>query len=1028
MPEIYRAPPPAGKPRPGAVLPMDPSCCPDDTALAALAARELDDDARSRLGHHLDGCPRCREVMAILAGSEAAARPPDATRMARGSEPPSPAIPGDDSGRLHAPGARIGRYQVTRLLGSGGMGVVYEAHDPELERRVALKLLRPELSALGAAVEARLVRESRAQARLSHPNVVAVHDVGVCEGQVFVAMEYIAGHTLGSWLRERPRTVAEILDVFAAAGAGLAAAHAAGLVHRDFKPDNVLLGADGRVCVADFGLARAAGDGAPAGDGASAADAAPAAVTSTLTRTGAIVGTPAYMAPEQHAGLATDARTDVFSFCVALHEALYGERPFAGATPEELAAAVGRGAQRPTPRGARVPAWLRRVLRRGLRPAREDRFPSMRALLRALSPRRRVRVRAALGGGALAAGLAAAITLAATDRGDAAAPGCGDGRARLAGIWDDDVRARVRAAVVTAGGGQGEARWRQLEHGLDRYARGWSAMRRDACLATRAGEQSAELLDRRIHCLDTQLARLGEITRLVQSDDPAVSEYAVDVLRGVPALDRCAAPVQLEARVPTPPDAATAAAVAALRDELVRADIQRLAGRYEAAEALLAPLEERAATLGFRPAEAEVLYLRGLVRMHTATPADGHDTLRRAAFAAEAGRHDEVAVDAWSALVLVAASDLGDLPRARDYAERAGAALERLGEAPEVAARLELNLGQLHLIASDHARARAAFERALALAGDHELLRDEVMSRTGMLDEEEGRFEDALRRHQEVLATRQASHGPDHPEVGLAHTNIASVLLQLGRVEEGLVHTRRALAIDLAVYGPTHVQTARSRLNVGELLAIAGHHDEALGETGRARADLERVHGPEHVVVAMALLSEGQLLVRMGRAREAVPLERRALTVFERAYGEANFETARCLINLGDALREAGEHAEAVAIARRGEAAMEALVGPDSPFAGYGLTGTGRALLDAGRPAEAIAPLARALALYEAGGVDPVQRAATTFALARARWASRSDRAGAPALARAAREVFVAAGPGAARELAQVDAWLASLP
>ena len=995
--------------------PMDPSRCPDDSTLAELVARELDEEARVRLGHHLDACRRCREVLAILAASASC-----------GSEAPTGELTDERSGRLHPPGARIGRYEVTRLLGSGGMGVVYEAHDPELDRRVALKLLRPELSALGDAVEARLVRESRAQARLSHPSVVAVHDVGVCDGQVFVAMEYIAGQTLGRWLREQPRTVSEILDVFAAAGAGLAAAHAAGLVHRDFKPDNVLIGADGRVCVADFGLARAAGDGT--GDAAPTAAGSPGSVTTPLTRSGAIVGTPAYMAPEQHAGRPTDARTDIFSFCVALHEALYGERPFAGDSPEELAAAVVRGELRPPPRRARVPGWLRRVVQRGLRPDREERFPSMRVLLRALSRRRRVRVRAALGGGALAAGLAVAITLAATDRGDAAARTCADGRARLAGIWDDDVRVRVRAAVISAGGAQGEARWRQLEHSLDRYARGWSAMRRDACLATRAGEQSAELLDRRIHCLDTQLDRLGEITRLVQSDDAAVSEYAVDVLRGVPELDRCAAPVQLEARVPQPPDAATAAAVAALRDELVRADLQRLAGRYDAAEALLAPLEDRAATLGFRPAEAEVLYLRGLVRSHVATPADGHDTLRRAAFAAEAGRHDELAVDAWSALVLVAAADLGDLPRARDYADRARAALERLGEAPEVAARLELNLGQLHLIASDHARARASFARALALAGDHEVLRDEVISRTGMLDEEEGRFEDALRRHEEVLATRQASHGPDHPDVGLAHTNIASVLLQLGRVEEGLVHTRRALAIDLAVHGPMNVQTARSRLNLGELLSIAGHHDEALRETGRGRADLERVHGPDHAAVAMALLSEGQLLVRMERAREAVALERRALGVFERAYGEANFETARCLINLGDALREAGDHAEAVVVARRGEAAMEALVGPDSPFAGYGLTGTGRALLDAGRPAEAIAPLTRALTLYETGGVDPVQHAATTFALARARWAARADRDGAPALARAAREVFAAAGPAAARELAQVDAWLATRP
>ncbi|MCE9571561.1 MAG: serine/threonine protein kinase, partial [Deltaproteobacteria bacterium] len=296
------------------------------------------------------------------------------------------------------PGSTLGRYRLERVLGQGGMGVVWAAHDPDLDRRVAVKLLRSEG---GADARARLLREARAMARLSHRNVITVHEVGSQGSRDFVAMELIDGESLEVWLR-KPRPADEVLHVFREAGLGLACAHAAGMVHRDFKPHNVLLGRDGRVVVTDFGLARSTTDvardaGPPRATAVSGLeDTLGPAITqgdgswsSTLTATGALIGTPAYMAPEQFAGGPPDPRTDQFAFCVSLWEGLAGERPYKG---DSLAALAKSTAAGPPTGHPRMPAWLIPVLRRGLAPVATARWPSMPALLAAMRsphPRRR---------------------------------------------------------------------------------------------------------------------------------------------------------------------------------------------------------------------------------------------------------------------------------------------------------------------------------------------------------------------------------------------------------------------------------------------------------------------------------------------------------------------------------------------------------------------------------------------------------------------------------------------------------------
>ena len=300
----------------------------------------------------------------------------DTDPIARTAAAEVPAAEVSPAGSLRA--ARIGRHAILRPLGEGAMGTVYLAYDEELDRKVALKLLHGETSG-GTEGRARLIREAQALARLSHPNVVQIHEIGEHQGQVFVAMEHVDGATLSAWQRAEPRPLAAILRAYHQAGEGLLAAHRAGLVHRDFKPDNVLVGLDGRVRVADFGLARR--DLAPAADLAATAPAAPVDVSATAI--GAIVGTPAYMSPEQFRGRTADARSDIFSFCVALWEAVHGERPFAGATVHELADSVTAGRLRPPAR--ELPARLQRALERGLAVDPDARWSTLEPLLAALA-------------------------------------------------------------------------------------------------------------------------------------------------------------------------------------------------------------------------------------------------------------------------------------------------------------------------------------------------------------------------------------------------------------------------------------------------------------------------------------------------------------------------------------------------------------------------------------------------------------------------------------------------------------------
>jgi murein DD-endopeptidase MepM/ murein hydrolase activator NlpD len=539
--------------------------CLSDSTVSSFLERSLSSERRAELEAHVDGCASCRQLLVALS----AVLPMSSTSAALHTTLPARGLTGGASPLLR--GTVVGRFVVLDLLGAGGMGVVYTAHDPELARDIALKVLGPRVKDMSHA-RAHLLAEAQAMARISHANVIAVYDVGTFRDQVFVAMELVEGFTLRTWMTDPLHTWRDVVDLFLRAGEGLAAAHAAGVVHRDFKPENVLLGSDGRVKVSDFGLAN----------------------QPSATTTG-IVGTPGYLPVEAFRPGGSDERGDQFSFCVALHEALHGSRPFSARGFDELVAEIRRG---PSLDGAdrRVPARLNRVVRRGLALEPSDRYASMRELLielRRAATRRRTRQRTAatIAGLALVSGAALVISL---QNGATPAP-CAGAAAQLAGIWDPTGRAAVKSAFLRAATPAAAAAFAAASTQLDRYAADWAAIRTDACEATEVRHtQPAAMLDLRMACLDRARIQLRALVGDLANADADTVRQAVSAVAALPALDACSDPDALHAiispllgaaarsQLPSPGDAVDAPPKTDLGDRTGRPDFRLPFGCGEA--------------------------------------------------------------------------------------------------------------------------------------------------------------------------------------------------------------------------------------------------------------------------------------------------------------------------------------------------------------------------------------------------------------------------------------------------------------
>ena len=797
-------------------------------------------------------------------------------------------------------GTDIGRFVVLGMLGRGGMGEVYAAHDPELDRTVAIKLLRAR-SGWGSADDgrARLMREAQAIAKVSHPNVVVVYDVGTFEGRIFIAMEFVEGHTLGYWLQAGRRSLVEILDVFTAAGRGLQAAHEKELVHRDFKPENVMVGADGTVHVMDFGLVRLAIDrrkrprelamsersseavladkncdplatriissAAPQARSVNSASASEA-LDSNLTQTGSIMGTPAYMSPEQFRGEETDARTDQFSFCVALYEALYGERPFIGTNSAELAANVLAGEVRPEPPGTEVPGPIRLALLRGMSPDSENRFPSMNAL---------------------SAELRQEPALAAARKYAAGAAG------KLEGIWEatesasdraSRAKAETRRAFLATGKPYAVTAFDAASRILDRFARRWTELYIDTCEATHVrGEQSTEVLDLRMGALGEALGDLRALCRQFRDATPDLVENAVNAANALGTLERCADVELLRAIVRPPDDPATRAVVEDLRARLSEVRALSHAGRVADAMKAAIALEASARQTGYAPLLAEVLFTSGMMCFEVSDLETATRMFEDAAWTAELCRHDEVAAQAAASLIFLT-----------------GHAQSRF-EAGEIWSR--------------HA------ETVLDRMGGHDLVRGWLYNNRGAMRETQGRLREAIEDVQLAIAAKEKALGPDDPDVAASISNAAIYLAELGETERAAEYAHRAVKIMEASIGLDHPRSAPPLVNYAELMNRLGRFEEARAAAERALEVFERETDPNGLYVTYPLSALGLSHIGMNRFEQAIPLLARAVRIREAKEtvlakrAEVHFGLGRALWGAGH-LHDRGRARELVANAR----------------------------------------------------------------------------------------------------------------
>lgn len=862
-----------------------------------------------------------------------------------------------------AAGTSVGRYMVLSEVGRGGMGRVLRAYDPKLQREVALKEVHRRL--LGEHGTQRLVAEARAMAKLSHPNVVAVYDVEESGRDRFVVMEYVAGTTLKSWLAEDQRSVAAILERFVAAGRGLAAAHAADLLHRDFKPSNVLVGSDGAVKVTDFGLAKS--ESAVSSDsllppGSDPRDDASGS-SGRLTRTGAVMGTPRYMAPEQHRpdGVLSPA-VDQYAFCVALWEAFTRSYPFqipGGARSKLLLGKLeGPG---PWPREYPVPRHIERALRRGLARLPRDRFASMGQLLDELTydPRQRRRWwGTGLGGIAL---LGVSRFLWSSGEPTSGAP-CDRAAEQFAEVWNPTIRERAERAFQTSGVLFSDSAWRHAEREVEAFSEQWIRQHTASCEATWVRrEQSEGTLELQMRCLQTARVEFEAVAEVLERGDPQVVTNVHALMGELPDLERCQDAVRLQQLDAPPEDPQVAQLLTEARNELARARVLIHAAQLEDARRVLGELEMTAREMDHEPFEHELAFVTGQLeyaaqdferaRRSYTTAMQGAFAWQQWGVAHDICRHLAVTVghhladldagmahlDVARALLqpghatkkqrvdteIVQALLLRDAGRYQD-AERVLTNLSSEGRLIEGSlrhARVLNDLAAVELAWGKYARAERAFRRVLEirkqqLGRDHPGVAD-ALNNIALMASSQGEYDQAEQLHRQALELRQRVLGRTNLASAQSWSNLAAVMRMTGRGEDAVAYHRTALAIRIEALEDDHPLVASSRNGLAIALESLGRHEEALHEHRAALSILETRRGAEHPDVAYPLAGISSLLIQMGRPGEAIALLRRALRLRQKAgvapeeIGEVQLLLARAMWDAGEDRAAAREHARA---------------------------------------------------------------------------------------------------------------------
>ena len=852
---------------------------------------------------------------------------------------------------------RLARYVLLERLASGGFGTVYVGYDPKLERKVAIKLLHRSGSAgrSGGGQEA-LLSEAQAMARFTHPNVVAVHDVGTFDaseasplhvlgpnGQgsgpgTFIVMELVDGQTLRRWLDE-PRPTEDILRVFSQAGEGLAAAHAVGLIHGDFKPENVLVGEDDRVRIVDFGLAR------------------DQPLTTRRESLGKeIMGTPAYMAPELLEGAPADAKSDQYAFAVALREAL-------GGPEEHSTSSDGRRSSRSTAsrRASAVPRQLRDALERSLSADPGRRFPSLRPLLDALSGRRaRRRERWLAGAGAVALLGGVAVAATALGREDDTC----DAHGRLVGVWDSAAQSRVQAQFRGSGIDDPDEVFGSVQSLLDAHAEAWSNAWTEVCRATtREADTTADLAPQ-VLCLERDLRRLGGLVRVLGEADGVIALRASESVLALEPPGRC---VNERPTAPILPSPETRPEVLALEAEIVRAGEMNRAGRIAEAVELATAAVMRAEQTDSPDTIAAARLTLGSAQRHAAQYGEASKTLRAALKAAEQAGSSELAIRCLAGLVRVHA-DEGRTDLAEGVLVAGMARLARHDMSDAGAAEFLFQAGVLRMTQGRPEDSASLLRDGLARASevygpDHPRTAN-FRNSLGNAFKDAGRHEEALKEIESALETWAQRLGPRHVNVALALNNLGNVRIRQRAAAQAIALYKRARAIGEDGFPPTHPHRAMFDANLGDAYSWVGDTVRAIDSFSQAIKIYESRGKSSEYALASALHKRGYSLFTLGRFSEAIADLERATALHTERLGASNLTTLSSRDALAEVLSASGETERAYQLQLAVLAARADVAGSESSEVATSHQTIAETLDRMGRSTEALEHREAALAIY----------------------------------------------------------------
>ncbi len=789
---------------------------------------------------------------------------------------------------------RVGRFILGPLIGEGAMGKVFRAHDPDLGRDVALKALEP-VEGGDAAIEA-LLGEARTLARLNHPNVVTVHECGVDHGRVYIAMEYVERGTLGDWLRRNPPGTPgrfeRALDLAAQAAAGIEAAHAVGLVHRDLKPNNMLVDDAERLRVADFGLARSLSHVSVEVTSSSegSGDDGEHRTLAAWTRP---AGTPGYVAPEQLGGNPSDA-SDQFSLCATLYEVFAGTKPFGGRTARERLESIRARRFEPPQASLPVPSWLRRVLERGLAEHAKDRFPSVGALLAAFERGRAgpARRRNALLGAVGATALAGALVLPGLleDAPASVARPCADGAERFAQLWGPERAEATRDRVLRVDGAYSGQAWSSMAQSISTWGAQWTSEYEDACAATKVrGEQSPRGMELRMRCLDRQLLAVdATLERVGTTSLPAIVASLADGPRPLECRDID----QLEISLQEPIDPQSRAEIDAVLRAMQQGELALLDAKPQDGLDATAAAVERARALAHGPSLVEALVLHSRLLLANRKPFEA--AAREAVQLAAKYGLPETETRAWL-MVSRGADDHADIiKRDSDTSvalEAAKAALVRAGSSPQLAARVAQRRAEVaHMLHSDFERGAELYAEALALY--RESPRPPLVE-VGVLIDSYVAALASLSRHDEAVELSRwgleyaaARRGTGHPETGHAHLRLARALMARGEHAQAQSEAEVALRILVEAGVPDH--------HLGSAHGLLGTMAIRQEDWATARVHAERkleIYVEEYGwegVTAAPLKLVGELELRSGSPEVAKAHLERALAMSTESFGPEN--------------------------------------------------------------------------------------------------------------------------------------------